>query len=615
MMVVQACLAATLLSATMAQSPSEEVEGRPVQVLRDGYVSSGQCRSCHPQNHATWHASYHRTMTQVASPEAIVAPFDNVELYLYGQAYRLSREGQQFWVEMPYPPGPTAQNPGRVKRRIMLTTGSHHFQMFWFASGQTRKLELFPFVYSVEGKRWFPEKSTFLMPPTQHVSTEPGRWNQACLQCHVTSGRPRVGTQDDMNTDVAEFGIACEACHGPGQKHVETMNRPGSAEEHRQGHLDLAIVNPKKLPHRRASQVCGQCHGISTFQSREELVRWIHGGPSFRPGNDLTASRFLIRFNQDRDTPQMQDYLKAQPWFLEFVFWNDGMVRTAGREFSALIESACYERGQMSCFSCHRMHKAESDPRPLRTWANDQLEVGRDNNEACLQCHTSYRTAPDKHSHHLASSSGSQCYNCHMPFTTYGLMKAIRSHQISSPNVASSLETGRPNACNQCHLNRSLKWAADHLKEWYGISSPKLSEEQETIAASVLWTLKGDAGQRALMAWTLGWQPAQDASGSRWIPPFLSQLLEDPYDAVRMIAYRSLRGLPHFENFDYDFVSSPSTRAAARKQAMLIWRRAYERKPSSNLQAVLLDANGSLRWEVFDRLLKQRDDRRLGLAE
>jgi hypothetical protein len=30
----------------------------------DGFVGSARCRSCHPQAYESWHASWHRTMTQ-----------------------------------------------------------------------------------------------------------------------------------------------------------------------------------------------------------------------------------------------------------------------------------------------------------------------------------------------------------------------------------------------------------------------------------------------------------------------------------------------------------------------------------------------------------------------
>ena len=37
--------------------------------------------------------------------------------------------------------------------------------------------------------------------------------------------------------------------------------------------------------------------------------------------------------------------------------------------------------------------------------------------------------------------------------------ESIRSHQVSSPSVAESLPpVGRPNACNLCHLDRTLAW-------------------------------------------------------------------------------------------------------------------------------------------------------------
>ncbi|MDE2962893.1 MAG: multiheme c-type cytochrome, partial [Acidobacteriota bacterium] len=327
---------------SLARDAPVQEQGRPVQVLDYGYVSSSECRSCHPENHASWHASYHRTMTQVATPEALAIPITQVELKLEGQTYHLKREGDRIWADMPHP------SMGRIKRRIVLTTGSHHFQMYWFSSGSTRKLELFPFVYAIQEGRWIPEKSTFLMPPSPSISTQPGRWNQACLQCHTTLGRPRVATQDNMDTQVAEFGIACEACHGPGERHVQVMSRPGSLEAYRRGKLELSIVNPAKLPHDRSSQVCGQCHSVFTFGDRQELVQWLNHGFSYRPGQDLNDSRFLIRYNQSRGAPQMEDFLKAQPRFLESVFWSDGMVRTAGREYSGLLESGCYQVGQMS---------------------------------------------------------------------------------------------------------------------------------------------------------------------------------------------------------------------------------------------------------------------------
>ena len=134
-----------------------------------------------------------------------------------------------------------------------------------------------------------------------------------------------------------------------------------------------------------------------------------------------------------------------------------------------------------------------------------------------------------------------------MPHTTYGLLKAIRSHTIDVPDVGTSIATGRPNACNLCHLDQPYGWTGQKLEEWYGRSAPRLPPEHREVAASVVGILRGDAGARALWAWSLGWSPAQEASGSTdWMLLYLGELLTDPYDAVRYIAHRSLRSLPGY---------------------------------------------------------------------
>src|SRR3954469_5574259 len=70
-------------------------EGRP-----GGYVSSDSCQSCHPEQYATWHRSYYRTMTQYATPEAVRGNFDGRTLELEGELYKLERRGDEFWVQM-----------------------------------------------------------------------------------------------------------------------------------------------------------------------------------------------------------------------------------------------------------------------------------------------------------------------------------------------------------------------------------------------------------------------------------------------------------------------------------------------------------------------------------
>jgi hypothetical protein len=316
----------------------------------------------------------------------------------------------------------------------------------------------------------------------------------------------------------------------------------------------------------------------------------------------------------------MTELIASDPQFIKDSFWSDGMIRVSGREYNGLIESPCFKNARddghkLSCSSCHEMHKAEDDVRSTSEWANAQLAPGMDGNAACLQCHKSYGTDVAKHSKHSPSSAGSSCYNCHMPYTTYGLMKTLRSHQISSPSVAVSLTTGRPNACNLCHLDKTLKWASDALQKLYGIPAPALAEDDTEIAASLLLLLRGDAGQRAVVAQSMGWPPAQKASGSEWMAPYLAQLLDDPYEALRFIVYRSLRLTPGFDDFVYDFTASHSLRVVAANRAMDNWRMTRDRLGRLANPELLLDASGNVRLDVVNRLVQGRNNRPVFLRE
>jgi hypothetical protein len=170
-------------------------------------------------------------------------------------------------------------------------------------------------------------------------------------------------------------------------------------------------------------------------------------------------------------------------------------------------------------------------------------------------------------------------------------------------------------ACNLCHLDKTLAWTDQHLEDWYGTVKTELTTDERTIAASLLWALRGDAGQRALLAWHMGWKPAHEISGTDWIGPYLSQLLNDPYDAVRLITYRSLRRIPGYEKFQYDFVDPQSVRREASVRAMNIWETRSAKARQENDGAVLIDAAGQIQMDTVRRLLLLRDDRDIGLIE
>lgn len=578
---------------------------RPIEIPDRGYTSSRGCSECHSQQHASWHASYHRTMTQVAYPAAVIGDFDDVEVSIDGRDYRMYREGNVCWAEVE-DLNATRPNAPTLKQPIVMTTGSHHMQVYWYPTGNSRSLGQMPLIYLKEAQRWIPRRAAFLNPPGHPSASETGRWNSSCCLCHSTGPRPLPDGSGGWDTVVTEFGIACEACHGPADDHVR-LHR--SSQGRAPDRANDPIVNPSHLTHRRSSQVCGQCHSIN---ERRDSQTALARGDEYRPGDDLEQSRMIAR--EDQPT---RDYFNRMfedvDSFMRGLYWPDGMVRVSGREYNGLIESACFREGQLSCLSCHAMHKSDEDPRSLPDWANDQLAAQMETDKACLQCHD-HSQYDSTHTHHAAGSSGGACYNCHMPHTTYGLMKAIRSHKISSPNVESDLRAGRPNACNLCHLDKTLAWTSSYLQQWYELEPADLTDDEQSIAASLLWLLRGDAGERALAAWSMNWPPALEASGSEWQAPFLACLLDDPYDAVRFIADRSLRTKPGFADIDYDFIGPEAERRPARDR---VWQTWANRPPTARHTApeLLIDADSGLQFESLNRLLEQRNDRPVDLLE
>lgn len=595
-----AVLSGGILLNLRAVSPEPAAVGRPIQQPADGYVSSDTCRACHPSQYASWHASYHRTMTQVASARTVVTSFDGVSIdNAPGGPMHLEQHGEELWAEFADPDDGAADAPRRIKRQVVMATGSHNQQIYWYTTGNSRVLGQLPAIWLVAERTWIPRRAAIMAPPTSAHISETGAWNGICVACHSTDGRPdldaplgsKPASSLTAGTRAAEFGVACEMCHGPGSVHADANRNPLRRYRlHFQtGASDDTIVQPARLDPRRASDVCGQCHAFWEFSDAQSERDANSRGLPYRPGHDLAATRFIVQPTKNLDSPAMKALLAADAGFVRDVFWSDGMVRATGREYNGLLESPCFKnagadtRRTMTCFSCHAMHQTADDRRPTRDWANGQLAVPAIGNGACVNCHA----GTNDHSHHRAQSAGSSCVECHMPHTTYGLLKTIRSHQISSPSASATVETGRPNACNLCHLDKTLAWTADYLERWYRTPKPTLGEDEQSVAASVFWLLKGDAGQRAIVAQAMGRLPAQQISGTAWLAPYLALTQKDPYDAVRTIAARSLKTLPPFRRDDL---------------------------PRGNPQ-LLINDDGTFDAARVNRLVRERDNRRLVYRE
>src|SRR5437763_6904195 len=204
-----ALVAAAALAAAIARERVERegtVTDRPAQAARDGYESSSACRACHPSEYASWHASFHRTMTQIASPETVAASFDNVSVSdVVGEFMRLEIRGQQLWAEF-YDPDRVGTGVGvgvsagagvgprvaPIQRQVVMTTGSHNQQIYWYATGNTRLLGQLPAIWLTRERTWIPRRAAIMAPPSEAHYSENGAWRGVCVDCQGMYGQQQL---------------------------------------------------------------------------------------------------------------------------------------------------------------------------------------------------------------------------------------------------------------------------------------------------------------------------------------------------------------------------------------------------------------------------------------
>ena len=96
--------------------------------------------------------------------------------------------------------------------------------------------------------------------------------------------------------------------------------------------------------------------------------------------------------------------------------------------------------------------------------------------------------------------------------------------------------------------------------------------------------------------------------------PHLAELLNDPYEAVRYIAYRSLRSLPGYADFSYDYLAPQPERVERVVPLLQAWGASLQARQRREPE-LLVDADGTLRADLMRRLFDLRDSRQLFLRE
>ena len=517
------------------------------------YVKSRSCLACHTDHFTSWSRTYHSRMTQEARPGSVQGDFERNNTFEYlGVRARMERHGGLFSMTLAYPDGRSETH------HIDRTVGSRRIEQYLTRKpGQYVRL---PLAYDLVNRRWMSLNGSFFSPDGDNYFEHQTQWDSNCVFCHNVKAQPNMEVSlQKFNTEVAELGIACGACHGAAAEHADAASSPLTRSLWRlSGGSETHIVNPSKLASERSMMVCGHCHGQRIPAEMGLIQEIFRSGDPYNAGEDLTHFYKAVT----KET-RVGDYSFANR------FWLNGSPRLTAYEYQGILRSRCFTGGgsdhKINCLTCHSMHTG--DPK-------GQLTDENRTDKPCISCHQEYKEvqALAAHTGHKPESSGSRCYNCHMPRVVYGVMSVHPTHDITVPDPQLTVTAAVPNACNQCHLDKSLNWTIGAAKRLWParFATAQISgDEQFNLPEGARELFAGDALTRALAAEALGGGGPVKPDPA-WAGPLLVEALRDNYPIVRFFAANGLANAG-FKIAKPDYLASPDVRERSANQ----WRELF----------------------------------------
>ncbi|MBN1239097.1 MAG: tetratricopeptide repeat protein [Gammaproteobacteria bacterium] len=430
----RAFLAALLACAGCAPEGDDasRAEQAPAAAVDARYVGGGVCAECHAEQARRWRGSHHDLAMQSASAASVLGDFDGARFEHAGVTSVFRQRGGEFTVSTDGPDG-TLQ-----EFRVAYTFGVEPLQQY-LAELPGGRLQALPIAWDTRpaaagGQRWFhlnPGARVDHEDPLHWTRTAMS-WNSSCAACHSTGlVKGYSAARDEFATDWASIDVDCEACHGPGSLHA-------SAPTEQPLHLGpdprtWVFVPDDPIAERRPAaradgdaenpelEVCAQCHS-----RRAQITETFAAG-------DALLDAFV-------------------PALLEpDLYHADGQIRGEVFELGSFAQSAMHAAG-VTCSDCHDPHSAR-----LRA----------EGNALCAGCHAANVYDTPSHHRHDAGGAGTACVDCHMRTETYMVVDPRHDHSFRVPRPDLSAALGTPNACNDCHAERSAAWAAARVAEWY----------------------------------------------------------------------------------------------------------------------------------------------------
>ncbi|MEN8202520.1 MAG: tetratricopeptide repeat protein [Bacteroidota bacterium] len=479
------------------------------------YIGRESCKECHEKEYMLFQGSDHDMAMDEANEKTVLGNFNDQTITHFGVTSRFFMSDGKYMVNTEGPDGELTDYG------VSYVFGIRPLQQYLieFPGGRYQCLPLCWDTRPAEegGQRWFHIYQDERIPPDDvlHWTRVTQNWNYMCAECHSTNLRKNYSySEKAYHTTWSEIDVSCEACHGPGSDHVDWAEKVESGSspdvypdmglvvrlkdtDNATWVFDNDSVTARRSVARQSDelvQMCSRCHARRAVATED----YYHGGSLL-----------------DTHWPSLLD---------EGLYFADGQILEEVYVYASFLQSKMYQAGVV-CKDCHEPHSGK---------------VYVDGNALCYRCHMASEYGPRKHHFHDPAKEGASCTECHMHERTYMVVDPRRDHSIRIPRPDLSDKLGTPNACNQCHPDKSTQWATDYLRQWYGqdlLDQPHYGEtfwagrQRYPEAQQELLTLAGDSEQAPMIRATaislLGGYPDPSTTS------LLQRTISDPDPLIR----------------------------------------------------------------------------------
>jgi Tfp pilus assembly protein PilF len=419
-----------ILKVTYIRPSADRVQAE----LAYDFAGSKKCGECHKKEYDKWLGSHHDLAMAEVNETTVLGNFNDAVFDHFGVTSRFYRKNGDFYVHTQGPDGKMGDF------EVKYTFGAYPLQQFLipFPGG---RLQCLPIAWDVKEKKWYHLYPDGPIDPKDWLYwTNAGQnWNGMCAECHSTNLKKNYEIKtDSYQTTWSEIDVGCEACHGPGSRHVEWAELPDMARPQTANYK--LMVKTGGVSSRKQVELCAPCHS-----RRAILGDYTHAEP------DLLDSLLPSLLTEE-------------------LYFTDGQILEEVYVYGSFTQSKMYRR-DVRCSDCHDVHS---------------IKPVKEGNELCLQCHRAKIYDSKEHHFHKKKGekgepirskegkvlfevgTGAECVQCHMPGRYYMGIDYRPDHNFRIPRPDLSIKLGTPNACNRCHADQTNRWSDQYITKWYG---------------------------------------------------------------------------------------------------------------------------------------------------